>query len=127
MKFKGMVCLLALALVLALVAGVSAAEEKGFLWDGNQWPQLSYDAKVGYVKGIGNLADFESAASKGKSACVSRAFADELKTKTVSQIIGEVDKFYNENPSKLNTTVLEVIVMRCTSYCPPGMGAGAKK
>ena len=127
MKFKGMIGLLAVAWLLALAVGVSAAEEKGFLWDGNQWPQLSFDAKVGYVKGVGNLADFEAAASKGKAAAVSRAFAAELKVKTVQQIIDEVDKYYKENPDKLSTSVLEVILIRCTTVCPPGLGAGAKK
>ena len=76
MKFKGKVGLFALVVVLVL-AGGALAQEKGFLWDGNQWPQLSFDAKVGYVKGVGNLADFEVAASKGKAAVVSRAFADD--------------------------------------------------
>ena len=55
-----------------------------------------------------------------------RAFADEMKNKSVSQIVEEVDKFYKENPGKLETSVLEVIVMRCTKYCPPGMREGAK-
>ena len=70
------------------------------MWDGTQWPQLSFDAKVGYVKGVGNLADFEAAASKGKAACLSQAFAAELKTKTVHQIIDDVDKFYKDNPEQ---------------------------
>ncbi len=126
MKLKGMVCLLAVAVALVL-AGSALAQEKGFLWDGNQWPQLTFDAKVGYIKGVGNLADFEAAAGKGKAACVSRAFAAELKTKTVHQIIDDVDKFYKDNPSKLNTSVLEVVLIRCTKACPPGMGEGAKK
>ena len=125
-KFKGMVGWFALAVVLVL-AGGALAQEKAFLWDGNQWPQLSFDAKVGYVKGIGNLADFEAAASKGKAACVSQAFAEELKTKTVIQIIEEVDKYYQENPGKLATSVLEVILIRCTKACPPGLVEGAKK
>jgi hypothetical protein len=127
MKFKVMVGLLAVALVLALAGVGAAADEKAFMWDGTQWPQLPFDAKVGYVKGIGNLADFEADASKGKAAYLSQAFAAELKTKTVQQIIDEVDKFYKDNPSKLSTTVLEVILMRCTTACPPGMGTGAKK
>ena len=127
MKFKGMVGLLAVVVVLALAGVGAAAEEKAFLWDGTQWPQLSFDAKVGSGKGVGNLADFEAAASKGKAAAVSRAFAAELKLKTVQQIVDDVDKFYQENPSKLSTSVLEVILIRCTKACPPGMGAGAKK
>jgi hypothetical protein len=126
-KFKGIIGLLALVVLLALAGGAFAAEEKAFLWDGNQWPQLSFDAKVGYVKGVGNLADFEAAAGKGKAAVVSRAFAAELKTKTVNQIIEEVDKFYKENPGKLSTSVLEVILIRCTKACPPGLAEGAKK
>jgi hypothetical protein len=124
-KFKGKAVLFALLVVLVM-AGSAGAQEKAFLWDGTQWPQLSFDAKVGYVKGVGNMADFEAAASKGKAA-LSRGLSAELKTKTVNQIIEQVDKFYQENPSKLSTSVLEVILMRCTTVCPPGMGAGAKK
>ncbi len=126
MRCKGKIVLFALMLVLVM-AGSAPAQEKAFMWDGTQWPQLSFDAKVGYVKGVGNLADFEAGASKGKAAYLSQAFAAELKTKTVQQIIDEVDKFYKDNPSKLSTSVLEVILMRCTTVCPPGMGAGAKK
>jgi hypothetical protein len=122
---RGQVWLLGLALLLVL-APLALADE-AFLWDGNQWPQLSFDAKVGYVKGIGNLADFETAAAKGRFACVSRAFADELKTKTVNQIILEVDKFYQQNPDKLKTSVIEVILRRCTSVCPPELEGGEKK
>ena len=125
-KSMGKVAFFTLAVVLVLT-GAALAQGKGFLWDGNQWTQLSYDAKVGYVKGVGNLSDFEVGASKGKAACVSRAFADELKVKTVGQIIDDVNKYYKENPTKLSTTVLEVIVIRCTKACPPGMGAGAMK
>jgi hypothetical protein len=44
----------------------------------------------------------------------------------VNQIIEQVDKYYQENPDKLSTSVLEVILMRCTTVCPPGMG-GVKK
>ena len=127
MKFKGTIVLFALMLLLVMVGNALAQEkEKPFLWNGNQWPQLPFDAKVGYVKGVGNMADFETAVNKSKGDYVARAFADELKTKSVSQIIEEVDKFYKENPGKLETSVLEVIVMRCTKYCPPGMREGAK-
>jgi hypothetical protein len=116
-----------LALAAALIlASLAQAQEKGFLWDGNQWPRLSYDAKVGYIKGIGNLADFEVASSKGKGPPISLAFVSELKAKTVEQIIKEVDNYYQENPGKLGTTVLEVMLIKCTTVCPPGT-PGAKK
>ena len=117
MKFSATVSILGLTIFLALTGLALAAG--GFLWTGQQWPQLSFDAKVGYIKGIGNLADFEVAASKGKAVCVSRAFADELKTKTVEQVIQEVDKYYQDNPGKLETPVIEVVLRRCTSVCPP--------
>ncbi|MFI5331088.1 MAG: hypothetical protein ACHQ2F_08650 [Desulfobaccales bacterium] len=126
-RFKGKIVLFALMLVLVMAGSALAQEkEKPFLWNGNQWPQLSFDAKVGYVKGVGNLADFENGVSKSKGNYVARAFADELKNKSVSQVIEQVDKFYKENPGKLDTSVLEVIVIRCTKFCPPGMGAGVK-
>lgn len=126
MKFQGKVGLVALVALL-LLAGGALAQDKAFVWDGNQWPQLSFDAKVGYIKGIGNMADFEAAASKGKGAAVSKAMAAELKTKTVQHIIDEVDKYYKENPGKLSTSVMEVVLIRCTKACPPGMEAGVKK
>ena len=122
MKIRGMVGLLTMVVFLALASGGLAQQSKGFLWDGKQWPQITYDAKVGYVKGVGNLADFEVASAKGKGGPISHAFADELKTKTVGQIIEQVDSYYKENPGKLDTTVLEVILIRCTKgVCPPGL------
>jgi hypothetical protein len=44
------------------------------------WQQVTQDGKAGYIFGIGNLADYEVAASKG-SWLVSRAFVDEMKRK----------------------------------------------
>jgi hypothetical protein len=84
---------------------------------------------VGFIKGIGNLADFEVAASKGKgqAPCISRAFVDELQTKKIEEIVQEVDKYYQENPAKKETTVIEVVLRRCTSVCPPEEPAGGKK
>jgi hypothetical protein len=118
MKMVAKISLASLVLVLLCTVGALA---QGFLWDGTQWDQLPYEAKVGYIKGIGNLADFECAASQGKGPCISRAFVDELKTRTVDQIIKEVDKYYLENPGKVNSPVIEVVLRRCTSVCPPGV------
>jgi hypothetical protein len=99
-----------------------------FLWTGVHWKQVSEDGKAGYIFGMGNLADFEIAASQGKKpVCLSRAFVDELKFRTVQQIIQEVDKFYQENPGKLNTPVIEVVLRRCTKMCPPETPSGTKK
>jgi hypothetical protein len=129
MRITGKAWILGTALLLALTATPLAAGEQAFIWTGKHWPGLSYDAKVGYVKGIGNLADFEVGALKatGRMACIAQAFFEELKSKTVAQIIDEVDKFYQANPDKLQTPVIEVILRRCTKACPPETKPGEKK
>jgi len=122
-----------LVVVGLLVGGMTAVAPaagtgKAFLWTGKHWRQVSEDGKAGYIFGMGNLADFEVAAAGGRKApCVMRAFVDELKTRTVMQIIQEVDKFYRENPGKLDTAVLEVVLRRCTKICAPEAPKGAKK
>jgi hypothetical protein len=98
------------------------AAEKGFLWDGTQWKDMTTDIKVAYVKGIGNMADFETAAAtsiRTPAPCISKAFVDELKTRTISQVIAEVDKYYKENPGKMDMPVIAVIMQRCTKLCAP--------
>jgi hypothetical protein len=121
MKFKGVTGISVLVLLIALATGALAVE-KGFLWDGTQWKDMTKDIKVAYVKGIGNMADLETAAAGSAPApCISKGFVDELKTKTIDQVITEVDKYYQENPGKLNMPVIAVIMQRCTKLCkvPP--------
>lgn len=127
MRLRGKGYIAALVLLLGLTTAALAAEKKPFLWNGTHWSQVSTDGKAGYIFGIGNLADFETAATAGKSLCVSRAFAEELKSKTVAQVVKEVDKFYRENPDKLQTSVIEVILQRYTKMCPPETKSGGKK
>jgi hypothetical protein len=113
---------------LAATAPAAAIAQKALLWTGVQWQQVSEDGKAGYIFGIGNLADFEVAsAGNRKPACISRAFVDDLKTRTVLQIVREVDTFYRENPDKLNTSVIEVVLRRCTKLCPPETTRGVTK
>ncbi len=115
---------------LALAGGNSlpAQEQQPFLWDGNHWLQLSYDAKVGFLKGMGNLADYEVAlGGSDRRACLSRALVSDLKGQTIDQMIKEVDKHYQDNPTKLSTSVIEVIMRRCTKLCPPETAGGEKK
>jgi hypothetical protein len=127
MKLRGKAVILGLALCFTLVAAGFAAE-KGFLWTGNDWKDLSTELKVAYVKGIGNMADFEIGASPtGRAACIAKAFVDELKTKTVGKVVKEVDQYYKDNPKKLSSSVIEVILRRCTKLCPPETPAEKKK
>ena len=62
----------------ALAAAAPAVDtNQAFLWNGVHWQQVTTEGKAGYIFGIGNLADYEVAASKGrKQACVSRAFVE---------------------------------------------------
>jgi hypothetical protein len=118
MKFRGIACVSVLVLLCGLATAALAAD-KGFLWNGTHWKDLSHEIKVAYVKGIGNMADFENAAGgSGMAACISKGFVDELQTKTISQVIAEVDKFYKENPAKMDMPVVAVILQRCTKLCP---------
>jgi hypothetical protein len=117
MKFRGVACISVLVLLFSLATAALAAE-KGFLWNGSHWKDMNRQIKVAYVKGIGNMADFENAAGgSGLAACIAQGFVDELKTKTIDQVIAEVDKFYKENPTKVQTPVITVILQRCTKLC----------
>jgi len=123
MKIRKTVCFSVLVILLAVATAALAADTKGFLWDGTHWKDMSTELKVAYVKGIGNMADFETAAAGPNPApCISKGFVDELKTKPISQVIAEVDKFYKENPTKLQTAVIAVILQRCTQLCAPPAG-----
>ena len=122
MKFRGIASVAVLVMLFALATAVPAAE-KGFLWDGTHWKDMSPDLKVAYVKGIGNMADFETAAAgSAPPPCISKGFVDELKAKTIAQVIAEVDQFYKENPAKLDLPVVAVILQRCTKLCAPAAG-----
>jgi hypothetical protein len=117
-----------LLIVLFTLATAGLAADHGYLWDGSQWKDMGADLKVAYVKGIGNMADFETAAGgAGRAACISKGVVDELKNKTIAQVIAEVDKFYTDNPAKLNMPVIAVILQRCTKLCPPEAQAAGKK
>ncbi len=118
MKCKGIVCFSVLVLLCALATAALAAD-KGFLWNGTHWKDMSPELRVAYVKGIGNMADFETAAAGPAPApCIAKGFVDELKTKTIGQVIAEVDKYYQENPGKMDMPVIAVILQRCTKLCP---------
>jgi len=113
----------------ALAATAPAVDtNQAFLWNGVHWQQVTTDGKAGYIFGIGNLADYEVAASKSqKLACVSRAFVDEMKSKTVMQIIQEVDKYYQDNPGKVGTPVIEVVLGQLIKASPAEAVPGRTK
>jgi hypothetical protein len=118
MKFKGKLSILALALLMALAPAAQAVPPMQ-AWDGTQWKVFPQEIKVAYIEGMGNMASFENTVGGGgRAACISRSFVEELKDKSVGQVITEVDKFYQENPGKLKTPVIEVVLRQCTKICP---------
>lgn len=127
MNCKVKVITMALAMLLALATGALAQTQMA-TWDGTQWKEFTHELKVAYIVGIGNMASFENTVGgAGRVACISRAFVEELKTKTVGQVVSEVDKFYRENPAKMKTPVIEVILRQCTKICPAEPPAPEKK
>jgi hypothetical protein len=127
MNFKGKAAILGLVVLLAFATG-ALAQTQQLAWDGTQWKEFNHNIKVAYVKGVLNMASFETAmGGAGRAACVSNAFTEELKSKTLGQVIAEVDKFYKENPGKMKTPVIEVLMQRCTQLCPPEPTVKEKK
>ncbi len=130
MKFWGRRALLALILGLALVGG-TWAQGRAEMINGTHWTKWSQQDKLVYVRGLTNWADFitEAQAQRGKSSeyCMSKVFVDELKTKTLGQIVADVDAYYKDNPGKMNDSVVEAILRRSTNVCKAGPGAKEMK
>jgi hypothetical protein len=116
MKKTGVVLGVVLILVLLLPAlGLGQAT----IWDGTQWKDLPQEAKIGYVKGVGNLADYEMGASRTHTGVIARALNDEWRTKSIGVIVQEVDRFYRENPQKMSMPVIEVMLRCCAGLHLP--------
>jgi hypothetical protein len=126
-KFTLLAVVLALGLVLA--TGALAAMEKAELINGTHWTKWPQQDKLVYIRGLTNWADFIAASTRGRTyeGCISKALADELKSKTLGQISAEVDAFYKVNPGKMDTSVIEVVIRECTKLCQPQAGAKERK
>lgn len=128
MSIKTKTCLLGLFLLLALASLALAQAGKPELWTGTHWKEFPNEIKVAYLKGIGNMADFEVAVSgRERAGCISVGFVDELKGKSIDAILQEVDKFYKTNPDKIATPVIEVVLRQCTALCEPKASTPALK
>ena len=124
---RQVVSLALVGMLLWSVAGASAMP-KGLIWTGVHWGQVSQEAKSAYLFGLGNLADFEvaGASAAGSAACVSRAVVKELQGKNVEQVVKEVDRFYQDHPDKVQTTVIEVLLREALKACLPEKGEAKK-
>ena len=117
------VVLFGVILIGILILGTAAVGwSQPFMLNGTNWSEISYDAKVGYVKGVGNMADFECQAGafkQGRGFCLASTLCKELKDKSIDTVVNEIDQYYKENPGKTSTSVLEVMLRRANLVCPP--------
>jgi len=121
------ILLLGFCCCLGLVS-VTYGQEHPFLLDGKYWQQLPYEARIMYVKGICDMADFEyRAGGTGRGPCIARAFVEELKNKTKADIVREVDQYYQTHQENLQTNVIEVILRQSAKLCPPEAKKEEKK
>ncbi len=128
MRCRALIAILGLAMLLTMTAGAVAAE-KGFIWNGAHWAKSSMDGKLGYIWGLSNLADEETAgaAKVGKTACVAKSIQDAMNKKAAVQIVEDLDKFYKDNPAKLDTPVIAALLRTIGLICPVEPPAGEKK
>ncbi len=125
MNLRGKMAFLLPFLVLVMAAGAWGAVEKAEMINGVQWAQWSNQDKLVYIRGISNYVDFDSAAQmqtmqrKGKQwFSISIGLAKVLKTKTLGQVVADVDNYYRSNPGNQDVSVVEVIFKHCAKMCP---------
>ena len=119
--------LLALALVLGLVLVTgtpAAAAGKAEMISGTHWTKWPQEAKLIYIRGLTNWADFivgaQSQRGNTGEYCMSKVLVDALKAKTLGQIVSDVDGYYKSNPGKMSKSVIEAILRGATKICEPG-------
>jgi|UniRef100_A0A7V6A3P3 hypothetical protein len=117
---------LTFSLVLVLATGVpanSAPVGKAEMINGAHWTKWPLDAKLVYIRGLTNWADFivEAQSQRGNTGeyCMSKVLVDALRNKTLGDIVGEVDAYYQKNPEKLGNSVIEAILRGATNICEP--------
>jgi len=125
MKLLGKMALLVPLLVLVLAGGAWGAIEKAEMINGVQWAQWSNQDKLVYIRAISNWVDFDSAAQIQTQArtgkhwfSISMALNKALKTKSLGQIVADVNNYYQNNPGNLDVSVIEVIIKHSAKISP---------
>lgn len=76
---------------------VADAEPTAQLLPGTTWQQMSHDAKVAYIWGMGNLLEFEGAL-KGPQQAGRKSFvpilSEGLRGKPIKEIVRQIDVYY---------------------------------
>jgi hypothetical protein len=125
MNLRRKMALLVPLLVLVLTGGVLGAIEKAEMINGVQWAKWSEQDKLVYIRGICNWVDFDSAAQIQTQArtgkhwfSITMGLAKALKTKSLGQIVADVNNYYQNNPGNLDVSVIEVILRHSAKICP---------
>ncbi len=125
MKLRGKISLLVPLLVLALAAGAWAATENAEMINGVQWAQWTNQDKLVYIRGICNWIDFDAAAQTQTQARIGKHWfslslcvAKVLKTKSLGEIVADIDNYYRNNPGNRDLSVIEVILKHSAKVCP---------
>lgn len=118
-RIKGIGLVVVLLLTLVTVSP-AAGQMQPFMLTGEHWQQLSDDNKILYIKGVGNMADFETQfQTQGRARCLSAVLVEELRNKSIGEVVKEIDRYYQDNPGSIKVPVIEVIIRRATAACPP--------
>jgi hypothetical protein len=94
--------------------GVSAKEEiKAPLLTGKIWVTMSPDQKSSYIWGAGDIIDLEQEIMEiypelKRDSFVSKA-VEGIGDVTISDIVANVDSFYNHNPDQIDLSVIRVV------------------
>jgi len=83
---------------------------------GDTWVKMSDDEKISFIWGVGHMISIQEVLGrdnpglKENNTFVNKVIeAHETKAMTMSEVSQHVDKFYTDNPDKLDTSVMEVI------------------
>lgn len=83
---------------------------------GDTWVKMSDDEKISFIWGVGHMISIQEVLGrdnpglKENNIYVNQVVeAHKTKAMTMSEVSQHVDKFYTDNPDKLDTSVMEVI------------------
>jgi len=83
---------------------------------GDTWVKMSDDEKISFIWGVGHMISIQEVLGrdnpglKENNIFVNQVVeAHKTKAMTMSEVSQHVDKFYTDNPDKLDTSVMEVI------------------
>jgi hypothetical protein len=78
---------------------------------GRTWQAMSYDTKVAYIWGMGNLAVFERALRQDDAATPYQGFlswlVQGLQGKSLTEVVSQVDAHYRAHPEQIERPVID--------------------